>query len=154
MKDNLVICKKCKGNACYQQELPDNVTTWLCFGCGSSTSTLFTKGSTPVKNAIETAPELYKELLFEDEDGLMWLPATVTLPGKGMVFLDGTTSEDWNWSAINAVSLTDEEKASGKFPAGEDYKADTSNMQKFGKADFMDALQAIGFFEIKEGDEA
>ena len=47
------------------------------------------KGSSVVAQAVETSPELYKDLMFEDKNNRVWLPATITLPEKGMVFLDG-----------------------------------------------------------------
>lgn len=149
MKDNLVICKRCGGNACYEQQVDEKVTSWTCFGCGFATSTLFTEDSEPIKNALATSPELYKDLLFKDESELIWLPSTLTLPGKGMVFVDGTSVEDWNWAAVKAIALTSEEKKSGKFPKGQDFKMDTSKIEKFDKRDFMSAAEAIGMFEIE-----
>ena len=94
-KDGLVTCKRCEGNACYEQHVDENVTTWMCMGCGFTTSTLMTEKSEIVAQAVSTSPELYKDLMFKDKDGLTWLPATITLPNKGMVFLDGTSKKDW-----------------------------------------------------------
>ena len=82
-----------------------------------------------------------------DAQGRVWFPATITLPAKGMVFLDGTSKEDWQWSAVKAVELTEEEVKSGKFPEGQTIKMDMANAQKFGQKDFMDALEVIGFYE-------
>ena len=44
MKDQLVECKRCKGNACYEQNIEENLQTWLCMGCGFTTSTVMNKG--------------------------------------------------------------------------------------------------------------
>ena len=80
-------------NACYEQSFQHEgkeVRTWLCFGSGFTTSTLMTKESKLVQDTIETSPELYKDLMHIDENGKVWFPATITLPAKGMVFIDGT----------------------------------------------------------------
>ena len=75
--ENLKTCKKCGGNACYEQKVNEEITTWLCMGCGFTTSTLMEKGSKVVNDLLETSPELYKDLLFEDKDNNMWTPATI-----------------------------------------------------------------------------
>ena len=104
-------------NACYEQSFQQEgkeIKTWLCFGSGFTTSTLMTEGSKSVQDLLETAPELYKDLLHTDEEKRVWFPATITLPEKGMVFLDGTSKEEWKWSASLAVKLTEEEKKISK----------------------------------------
>ena len=97
---------------------------------------------------METAPELHKDLLHKDKDGRVWLPATITLPAKGMVFLDGTNKEDWKWSAVKAVTIPKEDLA--KYPEGQTHKMDMPNGKKFEKKDFMDALEYIGFYQVDE----
>lgn len=149
--EKLVDCKRCGGNACYEQvltpdEIKDTVTTWLCMGCGFTTSTLMTKGSKVVKDAIETAPELYKDLLFEDTSGNIWLPSTLTLPGKGMVFIDGVDKQNWKWAAAKAIEIVEEEKS--KYPEGQTHKMDMQNIKHFNQKEFMDALEMIGFFQV------
>ena len=137
-------------NACYEQTFEQDgkeIKTWMCFGSGFSTSTMMTEGSELVRSTLETSPELYKDLMHVDSEGKVWFPATITLPAKGMVFIDGTSKEDWQWSAVKAVSLSEEEIKSGKFPKGQEYKMDMANAQKFSQRDFMDALEVIGFYE-------
>ena len=49
-------------NACYEQTFQQDgkdITTWMCFGSGFTTSTLMEKDSVIVKNTLETSPELY-----------------------------------------------------------------------------------------------
>lgn len=144
--DKLVDCRRCGSNACYEQHVDEKVTTWLCMGCGFTTSTVMTEGSQPVKTAVESAPELYKDIVTKDEKGLMWLPSTITLPGQGMVFVDGTDKTNWKWAAVKATSILEEEKH--KYPDGQTYKMDMKNVQHFQERDFMDALEVIGFFEL------
>jgi hypothetical protein len=145
--EKLVECKRCSGNACYEQQLIEqNVTTWLCMGCGFTTSTLMVKGSKVVNDAIETAPELYKDLMYEDQSGNVWLPSTITLPAKGMVFIDGVNKTNWKWAAAKAVEILEEEKS--KYPEGQTHKMDMKNIKHFEQKDFMDALETIGFFAV------
>ena len=144
--DKLVDCKRCGGNACYEQNIDEQTTTWMCMGCGFTTSTLMTKDGEVVKNAIETSPELYKDIMFEDSDKRVWLPATITLPAKGMVFVDGTDKKDWKWAAVNAIPLQEGDK---KVTEDQTHKMDMKNVKHFKQKDFMDALETIGFFAVE-----
>ena len=135
-------------NACYEQSFEQDgqeIKTWLCFGSGFTTSTLMSEGSKTVTDLLETAPELHKELLHTDKNKRVWAPATISLPAKGMVFADGTSKKDWQWSAVKAIEITEEEKQ--KFPEGQTHRMDMANGKKFGQRDFMDALEHIGFFK-------
>ena len=143
--DKLIECKRCGGNACYEQKIDENTTTWMCMGCGFTTSTLMVKDGEVVNNAIETSPELYKDLMFEDTDKRVWLPATITLPGKGMVFIDGTDKKDWQWAAVKAIPLQEGDK---KVSKDQTHKMDMKNVKHFKQKDFMDALETIGFFSV------
>jgi hypothetical protein len=147
MKDQLVECKRCGGNACYEQHVDQSTTTWLCMGCGFTTTSEMKKDSAVVENIIATSPELYKDLLYEDESKFIWAPSTITIPGKGMVFIDGTSKSDWEWTAVLSIPLTEEEKLSGKYPEGQEFKMDMNSSRKFGQKEFMDALEVIGFYE-------
>ncbi len=143
----MTICPHCGGNACFEQQVSEDVTTKFCFGCGWSTSTPMKVGSRLVTETLDTSPSLYKDLMYTDDKGQVWFPATVTLPEKGMVFLDGTSKDNWQWAAVKAVEITKEEKS--KFPKDQKYKMDTKNMKFFGQRDFMDALDEIHFFDIQ-----
>jgi len=153
MEDQLTTCKRCGSNACYEQHIDESTTTWLCMGCGFTTSTLMTEGSPTVNKAKDTMPELYKDLLFVDDQKLCWLPAVITLPDQGMVYLDGTSKEDWKWAAVRSIPLTKEDKKEEingrpKYPKGVNTKADMKNIQHFEQTDFMDALDVIGFYGL------
>ena len=149
MNDQLVECKRCGGNACYEQHIDENTTTWLCMGCGFTTSTILTEGSALHNNLLETAPELYKDLLVVDKDNRVWAPSTITIPKKGMVFADGTEKRNWTWTAVKAVKLTKEEIDSKKFPEGNEWRMDMQNKKSFNSNDFMDAMDYIGFFQVE-----
>ena len=136
-------------NACYEQKFEQDgkeVKTWLCFGSGFTTSTLMTEGSSTVNDLLETAPELYKALMHKDDKGRIWVPSTITLPAKGMVFADGTDKDNWSWSAVKALEIEESER--DKFPEGQTHKMDMANAKKFKQKDFMDALDEIGFYTV------
>jgi len=139
-------------DACYENSFEQDgqqITTWMCMGSGFTTSTLMDKDSEATRNTLETSPELYKDLMHIDENNRAWFPATITLPGKGMVFVDGTTTKDWKWSAVKAIELTKEEVDSKRYPANQTHKMDMVNAKQFDKdSGFMDALEVIGFFAI------
>jgi hypothetical protein len=144
--DKLTTCSRCSSNACYEQHIDDHNVTWLCMGCGFTTSTYMVEDSPAVTNYKETSPELYKDTLFTDKQGRVWIPSIITLPERGMVFLDGTDSSNWRWAGMRAVMINESEK--DKYPSGQSHKMDNSSMKHFEKNSFMDALEYIGFFEV------
>ena len=146
--DNLTTCKHCGSDACYVIENSPTVKTYSCFGCGFTTNSLMKQGEEFYTQQLEVLPEIYKDVLFEDEDKLTWMPTTINLPQQGMVFYNGTTKENTKWAAVKAVEVLEEEKE--KYPIktkpGEFYKwrMDMSTMKPFEMKEFMEALTYIG----------
>ena len=135
-------------NACYEQSFQHEgkeVRTWLCFGSGFTTSTLMTKESKLVQDTIETSPELYKDLMHIDENGKVWFPATITLPAKGMVFIDGTDKKNWKWAGVKAIPLQENDV---KASPDQTHKMDMKNVKHFEQNDFMEAADYIGLFKV------
>jgi len=151
MEEKLAICPRCGGNALYVQKISEDVMTYLDFGCGFTTSTLMVSGGNLVSKTLEASPELYKDISYTDKDGQVWFPSTITLPGKGMVFVDGTSKDNWRWAAVKAVEISEEEK--NNFPKEQTHKMDMKNIKYFPERDFMDALSTIQFFDIAVGSE-
>ena len=149
MKDNLTTCDRCGSDACYVQEVNHEIKNYMCYGCGFITNSLMKKGEEFFETQMETLPELYKELMGEDEDtGLIWMPNTINLPNKGMVFADGKNGSNWAWAAAKAIPMPKEEQE--KFKAkGKNYKfkMDMENIKHYPESDFMEALEYIGVFE-------
>ena len=138
-------------NACYEQTFEQDgkeIKTWLCFGSGFTTSTLMTEGSKIVNDLLETSPELYKDLLHTDKEKRVWAPATISLPEKGMVFLDGTSKEEWQWAAVKSIPITEEDRKVKQFPKDQTHKMDMQNIKHFGQRDFMTALEHIDFYKV------
>jgi len=146
--DNLTICKHCGSDACYVIENSPTVKTYSCFGCGFTTNSLMKQEEEFYTQQLEVLPEIYKDVLFEDENKLIWMPTTINLPQQGMVFYNGTNKENAKWAAVQAVEVLEEEKE--KYPIkskpGEFYKyrMDMSTMKPFEMKEFMEALTYIG----------
>ena len=144
--DNLTICNRCGSDACYVQEVNEQVKLHFCYGCGFQANTAMTRGSEFLQQQMEVLPELYKELMGEDENGTIWMPSVVNIPDKGMVFADGTGQGNvWGWAAVKAVLMSEEEKAKFKEKGKEyDYKMDMTTLTHFPERDFIEALSYIG----------
>ena len=131
--DNLIVCDRCGSDACYVTEVNHEVKNYSCFGCGFVTNTLMTRDSEFLTEQMDTLPDLYKELMGEDETGKIWMPNTVNIPGQGMVFADGTRASNWRWGAV--------------LSSGEGDKMDMSTIKHFEERDYMEALDYIGVFK-------
>ena len=146
--DNLIVCDRCGSDACYVQEVNQSIKNYMCYGCGFQTNSLMKKDEVFFEEQMETLPNLYKELMGEDYEGKIWMPSTVNLPEKGMVFANGPNASDWKWGAVKAVPVKDEDKEKYPIPGkpGEFYKKrmDMENGKSFEERDYMEALSYIG----------
>jgi len=146
--DKLGICDRCGSDACYITEVNQDIKNHYCYGCGFQSNTLLREGEELYDEQLETLPELYKDLQFTDKNGQVWFPTTVNLLEQGMVFANGSTTDNWKWASVLAVKIPEEEKE--KFPIkgkkGEyyEYRMDMTTMKQFEERDFMEALSYIG----------
>jgi hypothetical protein len=144
MQDNLIICNKCGGNACYEYEM-DGAKFYNCFGCGFCTNDYWSKSNESFSDLEHTVPELYRDLKFTDNNGYYWFPQTINNPKKGMIFADGTDKNTWKWTAV--LSKPIEKKERHKFPPGQTYKMDMTTKKEYDQGDFMEALDYINYFD-------
>ena len=145
MIDNLTTCNRCSSDACYVQEVNQDVKLYFCYGCGFQANTAMKRDSEFLKEQMEVLPELYKELMGEDENGTIWMPSVVNIPDKGMVFADGPNGQQWQWAAVKATLMSEEEKAKFKEKGKEyDYKMDMTTLTHFPEREFIEALTYIG----------
>jgi hypothetical protein len=146
--DNLINCSRCGSDACYVEEVNQDIKTYFCYGCGFQTNSLMKEGETFYEEQINILPELYKDLVNKDENGIMWMPSTVNLPQQGMIFANGPSKTDWGWAAVKAVPVLEEEKEKYPIPGknGEFYewRMDMTTLQMFPERDFIEALSYIG----------
>ena len=130
MTEKLIDCPRYESNACSEIS-NEKVTIWICMGCGFTSNTTITDEN--VEQMEKTLPELYKALKYKDESGKYWYPNSIMLEDKSMVFAEGTSIENWKWSAVQS----------------KDGKADMTTKQEFPEREFMDALEYIGYFNQK-----
>lgn len=152
--DNLIICDRCGSDACYVQEVNQDINNYMCYGCGFQSNSLMKQGSQFFEEQIELLPNLYKELMGEDESGKIWMPTTINLPSKGMVFADGKSAFNWKWAAVKAVPVNETEKTKYPIPGKEneyyEWRMDMDSIKHFEEKDFMEALDYIGVFDAQE----
>ena len=142
--DNLTTCDRCGSDACYVQEVNQDVKLHFCYGCGFQENTAMKRDSEFLQQQMEVLPELYKELLGEDENGTIWMPSVVNLPDKGMVFADGPNGQQWQWAAVKATLMSEDEKTKFKEKGKEyDYKMDMTTLKHFSEREFIEALTYI-----------
>ena len=140
--DEIIDCPKSGGDLCYKTEINDKIINYLSLSCGFWTNSLMKKDSEFFKEQLATLPELYKDISWEDpKTELIWMPNTINIADKGMVFANGTSSEEWKWAAVKAVPLKEEDEAKVK---GQTHKMDMGSMKSFIERDYMDALSYIG----------
>ena len=144
--DNLITCAHCDSDACYVNENSPTIKTYSCFGCGYTTNTLMKEGEEFYAQQVEILPDLYKDVMFKDEEEKYWFPTTINIPNQGMVFYNGTNKENAKWAAVKAVPVLEEEKEKYKNKKGEYYthRMDMTTMVGFEMRDFMEALSYIG----------
>jgi len=146
--DNLINCSRCGSDACYVEEVNQDIKTYFCYGCGFQTNSLLKEGEAFYEEQIKILPELYKDLLSKDDNGIVWMPTTINLPQQGMIFANGPSKTEWGWAAVKAVPVLEEEKEKYPMPNKEgeyyEWRMDMTTLQMFPERDFMEALSYIG----------
>jgi len=143
------MCPKSGGDLCYETQVTPEITNWMSLSCGYWTNSLMKEGSEFYNEQMETLPELYKDLAWKDEStGLVWLPQTINEPKQGMIFANGTNVQEWKWSAVKAIPVTEEEKEKYPIPKQPgkfyEWRMDMGTIQHFDEREFIDALEYIG----------
>ena len=151
IKDQLTLCPRCHSDACYELKESINLTNRMCYGCGFMTNNFMINTSEFLNEQLEVLPELYKDLVFADKEGYNWIPSTVNIPEKGMVYVNGTSLDNWNWTAVPVIEVTEEEKErfpiKGKSGEYHTHKMDQSSAKSFKENEYMEALEYIGLFK-------
>jgi hypothetical protein len=147
--EEIINCPKSGGDLCYKVQVAPEIYNYLSISCGFWTNSFMTEDHEFYKQQMETLPELYKDLAWVDpKTGLIWLPNTINVEDKGMVFANGTDASNWRWAAVKAIELLEDERKNHPIPGkpGEfmKYRMDMKNMKTFEERDYMDALSYIG----------
>jgi len=145
--DNLITCARCSSDACYVDEVNQDIKTYFCYGCGFQTNSLMKEGEDFYNSQVEILPELYKDLFYKDENGKTWMPSSVNIPTQGMIFANGPASTEWKWAAVKAIPVSEEEKTKYPIPGKEgqyyEWRMDMTTLKEFNERDFMEALTYI-----------
>ena len=140
--DEIINCPKSGGDLCYKTEINDKIVNYLSLSCGFWTNSLMKKDSEFFKEQLATLPELYKDISWEDpKTKLIWMPNTINIADKGMVFANGVNPEEWKWAAVKSIPLEKEDEAKVK---GQTHKMDMGSMKSFTEREYIDALSYIG----------
>lgn len=144
MADKLDICTKCGCDGCYVMPINETKNSYSCFGCGFTTTDLMIDGQYDRDAYEESLPELYKDLVYTDESGRNWYPQAINT-SKGSVFVNGSNVDNWQWSAIKTIPLTEEEQKMPRYK-NQNHKSDPKSLKSF-ERDFIEALDYIGVFD-------
>jgi DNA-directed RNA polymerase subunit RPC12/RpoP len=144
MEDKLIKCEHCGSDMCYATPINETAWSYSCTGCGFNANDLMKEGEFDLEQFEEILPELYKDLKYVDDKKRIWYPLVVQNE-TGIVFVDGSSKENWGWGAIKNRPLTEEEKQifineNKEVPP---YKSDSSTLEHFGKMGFLKALNYI-----------
>jgi len=143
INDKLTDCPHCKQvGAVYTTAINEFHNSYLCFGCGYQTNDLMIEGEYNVEEYEAELPNLYIDAKKKDDQDRVWYPNIVNIQDKGTVFLNGTSLENAQWSAILNVPLNEEDKSKAIFK-NKTHKSDSKSMKNFG-SDYLSALEYIG----------
>ena len=144
--DEIIKCPKSGGDICYKIQNTPEITTYMSLSCGFWTNSLMKEGEEFYEQQLETLPELYKDLAWKDsETGLTWIPQTVNVEGKGMVFPYGSNGERWKWASVKSRPITEEEQTNLTLKTF--FKTDMNTMKLFEEKEYVQALDYIGALE-------
>lgn len=145
-KDKLTTCRRCRSEFCYFIT-EGIIDIYSCMSCGYTTNSKLEQGGEFYMEQMSLLPELYKDISYVDEYNLVWIPMFVKQPGKGLVYISGTSANDCGWVGIKEVPVSEDEKEKFKIPnkPGQyyEYKTDFTTEKKFGKLGFLQALNYI-----------
>ena len=147
--EEIINCPKSGGDLCYKVQVAPEIYNYLSISCGFWTNSFMTEDHEFYMQQMETLPELYKDLVWTDpKTGLIWLPNTINVEDKGMVFANGTDASNWRWAAVKAIEIPKDETMKHPIPGKPGqfmkYRMDMKNMKTFEERDYMDALSYIG----------
>lgn len=144
--DKLVECKHCGSVLCYELT-QGSVIFKGCVNCGFMTNNYLTENSNLLKTQMETLPELYKDVLYTDDEGFVWMPQFYKEEGKGMVYLGGSSVEDVSWVGVLDVKIPEDQRSNFPIPnkSGEfyKYKTDMTTLKNFGLNGFLEAMYYV-----------
>lgn len=152
-----VTCPHCGSDNCfaesdYVEVSHKKTTSYMCMGCGYTSTTLNVADSDLINEYEEVTPQLMLDLKWIDpETNLVWYPMVLNFPNTGIVFPDGVSASQWSWRAAAAVDIPKEDQSKYPVPGqdGQFYqrRVDMESSKLFEKEDFSDACKFIGLIQ-------
>ena len=114
---------------------PETSEQYLCMTTGFSSTSEHKIGSETLNQELARVPELVQTLQYYDEErDIVWIPTILNIPGKGMVFPEGTVG-NWKWAFAAIIPIPEEEQKNYPIPdqVGMFYKQkyDTDNIKTY-----------------------
>ena len=127
---------------------PKSKEQYLCMTTGYSSTSDFKVGSTELETELDNVPELVKVLQHYDEErDIVWIPTIMSIPGKGMIFPEGSVG-NWKWCFAKIVEIPEEDREKYPIPDKEgeyfDSRLDIDGAEKFANNAFHKACIAMG----------
>lgn len=147
INERVVPCRKCGSNYCYETIVEGSFVSWSCLLCGYATNTRMLNNTVELEAYLTTLPRLYQDLTVLDEDGFVWVPRYINVPGVGEIYANVSPQQDgWFWTAAKHIPMPENEKELYKNPDGSyrEYKADSMNAKHFHNEAFAGALHYLG----------
>ena len=147
MAEVKITCPNCfKGDQCFEETAMD-FKSYMCFNCGFTSNSAYTKGSDALKKAEDSSTELMREIsLFDYDRKIKWVPSVLNMGKFGVIYPEGTKN-NWVWKWAQITKLTEDEKKDPKYQ-GHDNKLDIENAKEYGQHEFLQACKDMGI--IKE----
>jgi len=140
--DKMVECAHCGSKLCYERK-EGEVQVKLCLTCGFQTNEYMHKDGDLVKSQTENLPEIYKVLMHEDKDGMIWMPSFVKVNKIGMIFIQGTSKDDYKWAAVKDTPIPMKDKKKYPIPGKKKeyytHKSDMKTLKVFEPDEYIKA---------------
>ena len=149
-----IICPHCGAHECFEETQTvenDVVHSYMCISCGYTSTTMNIEGSEMIKQYEDSTADLIKDLRWVDEKNLVWYPIILNFPSFGIIFPDGTSKNNWRWTAAPAVDIPVEDQKKYPIPGQKDAfytrRIDMKAGMSFDNKDFYGACKFIGFIQ-------
>lgn len=154
IKSEKIQCPVCFEKECYKESFKD-VESYLCMGCGFTTTNKHIAGSIELRQWEMTTATLIKKAKFVDpETNLVWYPSVLNFPTKGIVFPDGKNEYEWGWRAASVIEVSEADREKYPIPGkkGEYYKSrvDMASSKLFQRGEFKQACESVGILVAEE----
>ena len=149
MAERKITCPNCLNDKhCFEEDINqvENFKSYMCFNCGFTSNTSYTKDSEVFDNLLSKSTQLVRDVVFFDYDRkLSWIPTTLNMGKLGVIYPDGTKN-NWNWKLAEVRKLSSEEQKDPQYE-GHEFTLDLENTKTYGQYEFLDACKEMGIIK-------